>query len=503
MPPIDNRMNLPRAAAKLVDDGNALRFGGHVEKPISKPGGRLMTSVQSDAFVFLGATGDLAYKQIFPALQRLIRDEGFSLPVIGVAKAGWTLDQFKARAKDSLEHHGGINQAAFEKLIGLLRYVDGDYNDSNTFAQLRKELGEAQRPLHYLAIPPSLFAMVAKSLAWAGCAANARVVVEKPFGRDLNSAQQLSRTLHEFFPEENIFRIDHFLGKEPVQNILYTRFANPIFEPIWNREHVRSIQITMAENFGVQDRGRFYDEVGALLDVVQNHMLQVLANLTIDPPTGEDHDAVRDRKGELLRAIRPLTPDAVVRGQYNGYRSVPGVAPGSAVETFIAIKLDIDSWRWAGVPIYVRAGKMLPVTCTEASVEFKRPPKETFGELVPATSAHMRIRFSPDITIGLGVRVKIPGERMVGRDVELDLHRLAADDMPPYERLLGDASRGNSELFSRQDLVEAQWRIVQPILGNVTPVYSYEPGTWGPEEAHQLIGSDGPWIDPKVPEEKK
>ena len=457
-----------------------------------------MTTTHSDAFVFLGATGDLAYKQIFPALYGLIRDEGFHLPIIGVAKAGWTLEQFKARAKDSIEHHGGIDAANAGKLLDLLRYVDGDYNDPSTFAQLRSELGEAQRPLHYLAIPPSLFGVVAANLAKSGSATNARVVVEKPFGRDLESARELGRTLHQFFPEDSIFRIDHYLGKEPVQNILYTRFANPMFEPIWNRDYIRSIQITMAENFGVQDRGHFYDEVGALLDVVQNHMLQVVANLTIDPPTGEDYDGVRDRKSELMRAIRPLRTESIVRGQYDGYRKVPDVAPGSAVETFVAIKLEIDSWRWAGVPIYVRAGKLLPVTCTEAVVEFKRPPKETFGELVPNTSAHMRIRVSPDMSIGLGVRVKTPGERMVGRDVELELHRQAADDIPPYQRLLGDASRGNTELFSRQDLIEAQWRIVEPVLNNVTPYYSYVPGTWGPEEAHQLIGNDGPWLDPVV-----
>ncbi len=461
-----------------------------------------MTSVPSDAFVFFGATGDLAYKQIFPALQGLVRDEGFSLPIIGVAKAGWTLDQFKARAKDSLEHHGGLVPGAFDTLMGLLRYVDGDYNDPATFTQLRGELGSARRPLHYLAIPPSLFGMVAENLAKSGCAANARVVVEKPFGRDLASAQELSQTLHQYFAEPEIFRIDHYLGKEPVQNILYTRFANPIFEPIWNRDHIRCIQLTMAENFGVQDRGKFYDSVGALLDVVQNHMLQIVANLTMDPPTGEDHDATRDRKSELLRAVRPLTPECIVRGQYNGYRSVPGVAPGSSIETFVAVKLEIDSWRWAGVPIYVRAGKMLPVTCTEALVEFKRPPKETFGEIVPNSSAHMRIRVSPDLTIGLGVRVKIPGERMVGHDVELDLRSQVANEMPPYERLLGDAIRGNSELFSRQDLVEAQWRIVEPVLENATPFYAYQPGTWGPEEARQLIGSNGPWLDPEVAEEK-
>jgi glucose-6-phosphate 1-dehydrogenase len=464
-----------------------------------------MSGTQSDAFVFFGATGDLAYKQIFPALLGLVRQEGFHLPIIGVAKAGWSLDQFRARAKDSIDHHGGGDPASLEKLLGLLHYVDGDYDDLGTFTTLRQELGDAQRPLHYLAIPPSLFATVAENLAKSGCASNARVVVEKPFGRDLASAQELSDTLHRYFPEKDIFRIDHYLGKEPVQNVLYTRFANPIFEPIWNREYVRCIQITMAEDFGVQERGRFYDGVGALLDVVQNHLLQIMANLTIDPPTGEEHDALRDRRSELLRAVKPLTADSVVRGQYDGYRSVAGVAPGSTVETFVAIKLYIDSWRWAGVPIYIRAGKMLPVTCTEALVEFKRPPRETFGEIVPCTSAHMRIRVGPDLTIGLGVRVKVPGERMVGQDVELELHSVAANDMPPYQRLLGDASRGNSELFSRQDVVEAQWRIVEPILTNVPPVYSYKPGTWGPEEARQLIGSDGPWFDPVVspPEQKR
>ena len=456
-----------------------------------------MANGMSDAFVFFGATGDLAYKQIFPSLQDLIRDEGFNVPIIGVAKSGWTLDQLKDRAKDSLEQHGGLEQAPFEKMMSLLRYVDGDYADPATFTELRKQLGKAQAPLHYLAVPPSLFGTVAQGLQKSGCANNARVVVEKPFGHDLPSAQELNRVLHKVFPEENIYRIDHYLGKEPVQNILYTRFANPIFEPIWNRDHIRSIQITMAENFGVSDRGKFYDETGAIRDVVQNHMLQVLGNLTMDPPTGEDHDAERDSKAALLKAIRPLTPADVVRGQYNGYRTVAGVAAGSTVETFVAIRLYIDSWRWAGVPIYIRAGKCMPITCMEAIVEFKRPPRETFHELVPLRSSHMRMRVSPDIVIGLGVRVKVPGERMAGQDVELTLKSHAAHEMPPYERLLGDAMRGNGELFARQDLVEAQWRVVQPILDNVTPVYNYEPGTWGPDEAVQLIAADGPWIDPR------
>ncbi len=456
-----------------------------------------MADFQSDAFVFFGATGDLAHKQIFPSLQGLIRDEGFNLPIVGVAKAGWTLDQLKARAQDSLEKHGGLDHDAFSKLTGLLRYVDGDYHDPKTFAQLRKELDQSKQPLHYLAIPPSLFGTVAEGLAKSGCAENARVVVEKPFGRDLASAQELNRILRQYFSEEQIFRIDHFLGKEPVQNILYTRFANPMFEPIWNRNYVRSIQITMAEKFGVEDRGKFYDEAGAVRDVVQNHLLQVLAILTMDPLTGQDHDAARDQKAALLKAVRPIAPGDVVRGQYNGYCSVPGVAAASTVETFIALKLFIESWRWAGVPIYIRTGKMLPVTATEVFVEFKRPPMETFGEIVPGTSAHLRMRISPDITIGMGVRVKTPGERMTGSDVELTLTEQAADDMPPYQRLLGDAMRGQSELFARQDLVEAQWRAVEPILGNVTPLYHYQQGTWGPEEAHPLIASDGPWINPK------
>lgn len=455
-------------------------------------------SPSADAFVFFGATGDLAHKKIFPALQALIRDEDFSIPIIGVAKAGWNLDQLKARAKDSLEEHGGLDPDAFAKLTSLLHYVDGDYQDMTTFQQLRKELGDAKSPMHYLAVPPSLFTTVAESLAKSGCGDGARLVVEKPFGHNLESAQQLNRKLEQYYSEDAIFRIDHFMGKEPIQNILYTRFANPIFEPIWNRNYVRSIQITMAEDFGVQGRGKFYDETGAIRDVVQNHLLQILAYLAMDPPTAEEREAERDQKSALLKTVRPLRPLSVVRGQFQGYRSVAGVKPGSTVETFVALKLFIDSWRWAGVPIYIRAGKMLPVTCTEIFVEFSRPPRETFKEIVPDGSAHFRIRISPDVTIGLGVRVKVPGDRLVGEDVELTLKQVTTLDRPPYERLLGDAMRGNYEMFARQDLVMAQWRIVEPVLDNITPLYSYAPGTWGPPEANQLIAANGGWIDPKL-----
>jgi len=462
-----------------------------------------METPRSDALVFFGATGDLVYKEIFAALQGLIRDGGHSLPLVGVARSPWTSDQLRARARESLEQKGILDPEAFEKLAGLLQYVSGDYGAPETYARIRTAIGEARRPLFYMAVPPSVFSVVTGALAASGCAEGARVVVEKPFGRDLSSARELNETLLQHFPEESIFRIDHFLAKEAVQNLTYTRFANPLLEPIWNRDHVRSIQITMAEDFGVRDRGSFYEEAGAIRDVVQNHLLQVLAIVTMDPPVGNSPDAYRDEKVRLLKAVSPLKPERVVKGQYRGYRSARGVAPDSTVETYVALRLFIDSWRWAGVPIYIRTGKELAVTATEIFVEFKRPPRETFGEVIPPGSSHVRMRISPYIEIGMGLRIKVPGEQMVGEDVELALTSCPSDGQPAYQRLFSDAIQGNHELFARQDGVEESWRIVGPVLDGTAPVYPYDSGTWGPAEAEQLIGSDGPWIDPVVsPEER-
>jgi glucose-6-phosphate 1-dehydrogenase len=451
----------------------------------------------SDALVFFGATGDLAYKQIFPALQALVKRHNLTIPIVGVAKAGWNLDQLKARARDSIATHGGLDEAAFAKLSALLQYVDGDYSEPGTFTQLRKVLGNAQRPLHYLAIPPSMFTAVAEGLAHSGCAAEARVVVEKPFGRDLASARKLHAILDQFFAEDAIFRIDHFLGKEPVQNILYTRFANRFLEPLWNRGHIRSVQITMAENFGVQGRGRFYEEAGAVRDVIQNHLFQVLACLAMDPPAGQESDALRDEKARILKAVRPLTPQDIVRGQFKGYRQEAGVAPDSRVETYAAIRLFIDTWRWAGVPFYIRAGKCLPVTATEVNVTLRRPPLDTFEEKDHGSPNHFRLCLSPEVLIALGMRVKLPGERMEGEDVELIAMHQRPDEMAPYERLLGDALRGDPTLFAREDQIEAQWRIVDPVLGDVTPVYEYEPNTWGPAEAVSLMKDPDGWLNPR------
>ena len=456
-----------------------------------------MTNLDSDAFVFFGATGDLALKQIFPALQAMIQHGHLDMPVIGLARSAKDLDGLRARARESLEKHGGVDPQAFAVLSEKLQYVKGDYGSPDTYQDLRKALGAASRPLYYLAIPPHLFETVAQGLADAGCDKGARVVVEKPFGRDLDSAQALNQTLHRSFPESSIFRIDHYLGKEPVQNLLYFRFANSFLEPIWNSNYVRSVQVTMAETLGVEGRGVFYEEVGAIRDVVQNHMLEVVALLTMEAPIGHDPDAVRDGKQRALRAIRPLTPADVVRGQFLGYRDEKGVASDSKVETFAAIRLHVDTWRWAGVPFYIRAGKRMPVGATEVLVELKRPPQAVFDTITQGQADYFRFRLSPSVTISLGARAKMPGEAMVGEGVELVVRQSSADEMTPYERLLGDAIRGDPTLFVREDSVEAAWGVVDPILGNVTPVPEYEPNTWGPTEADQLIAGDGGWRNPQ------
>ncbi len=459
-------------------------------------------SAAADAFVFFGATGDLAHKMIFPALYRMVKSGTLGVPVIGVAFSGWGLAELRDRARDGIAATGaGIDDVdALDRLLSLMEYVDGDYGDPGTFDALRRTLGGAHRPAHYLAVPPALFETVVQGLATAGLTADARVIVEKPFGRDLASAQELNRVLRSAFPESSIFRIDHFLGKEEIMNLLYFRFANSFLEPIWNRNYISSVQITLAEQFGVQGRGAFYETAGCLRDVVENHLFQVVALLAMEPPAYQGTAAVQTEKFKVFKAMRPLTPQDVIRGQFTGYRDEDGVATDSDVETFCALRLFIDSWRFAGVPWYLRSGKCLAETAMEVLVELAPPPQALFTDSAPAQGPanYLRFRISPNPEISIAARVKRTGEEFVGDQRELLLLNAPSKEEQPYERLLGDALAADPALFTSEDSIEAAWAVVDPVLEDHDRAYPYPPGSWGPERADTLIAPRGRWHNPRT-----